>query len=207
MIPINPLSVFLFSIWLVFTAWMAFDCFDPHDRYGDRITLAWIWQRTKHFFGVWTGSDDNFPASRKAVVEFEDTAETIECDYGDPAEDARTVEEVEAKVAGPAIRAWLQEGELARDTVWQSTGHLLGVDDTEAAFRLRLWGGCLTAAKCIATWWRRRFAKAIDESCAMDPVFHRGVRAAVAFKEGRGGRWSFFGVPTDSVVREGAIGR
>lgn len=211
------MNITLGILIIVFVAWFAIYYGAPSDRYGDRINFAWFWQRTQHFFGVWTGGDDNFAANRRAVTALEDSLDMSgEVDFGDPVADARIVEEVEAKVVGPAIRNWTEAGELARDAVWESADHLLGVDAAEAAFRLRLWDGCLTAAKCIALstrsgrnwpWWRKRFARNIEKLCANDPVFERGVRAAVAFKEGRGEPWSFFGVPEDSVVREGALGK
>lgn len=195
------------------------------DRYGDPINFTWCWQRLKHFFGIATGHDENFGACEAAADELgseesdERAANKAKCAdptstwYGDPTEDARTIERVEALVVGPAIRGWLTGGEEARDEVWREAPERLGMTQSDAAFALELWDGGLTAAKCIASstrsgrnwpWWRYRFAKRIDARSAEAPVFGRGVRAAVAFKEGRKEPWSFWGVPPGSMVRKAA---
>ncbi len=188
------------------------------DKYGDRINGAWYWQRIRHFFGFWPKSyDENFTACHAASSQLVSAYEEAEFPWrewadGEPGEDALKVEEVEAKVVGPAIHAWRSEGEEARDEVWARAHELLGCSEEEAGVALMLWEGCLAAAKCIATstrtgrnwpWWRRRWAAGIDDRSLENPVYARGARAAVAFKEGRGEVWSFLGIPRHSVIREG----
>ena|ERR1700754_187592 len=79
-----------------------------------------------------------------------------------------------------------------------------------AAIALRLWAGCLMAAKAIAHETRSgpntsdgraaQFA-AIDQLAAADPMFAAGVEAAPAFKRLRGQSYALDGVPERSVVR------
>jgi hypothetical protein len=79
-----------------------------------------------------------------------------------------------------------------------------------AAVALRLWAGCLMAAKTIAVETRsgpntaagrtELFAM-IDQLAAADPVFCAGVEAAPSFKRLRNQTFSLDGVPADSAVR------
>ncbi len=75
---------------------------------------------------------------------------------------------------------------------------------------LRLWAGCITAAKAIAFETRsgantetgrvQAFLE-IDRLAVEDPLFGAGAEAAPAFKTRRDQRYSLDGVPTDSPVR------
>lgn len=79
-----------------------------------------------------------------------------------------------------------------------------------AAIALRLWAGCLMAAKAIASETRSgpntsggraaQFAE-IDRRAAADPVFLAGVEAAPAFRRRRNQTIELDGVPEDSAVR------
>jgi hypothetical protein len=75
---------------------------------------------------------------------------------------------------------------------------------------LRLWSGCLSAAKEIADATldgpntpegRRDRFPAIDAAARHDLIFEAGVEAAPAFKDGMGEHYSLDGVPDDSPVR------
>jgi hypothetical protein len=76
---------------------------------------------------------------------------------------------------------------------------------------LRLWAGCLMAAKTIATETRsgpntaalrqETFASVIDPRASADHVFRAGVQAAIPFKKLRGQSYSLDGVPKASPVR------
>jgi hypothetical protein len=77
---------------------------------------------------------------------------------------------------------------------------------------LRLWAGCMSAAKEIAfetnsgpnTPERRNmiFSKKIDIISESDPVYRAGVEAATAFKRLRNEQYSFEGVPETSSVKK-----
>jgi hypothetical protein len=79
-----------------------------------------------------------------------------------------------------------------------------------AAVALRLWAGCLTAAKAIAAETRsgpntsagraEQFAE-IDQRAAADLLFRAGVEAAPAFKRLRKQAVELDGVPENSAVR------
>jgi len=76
---------------------------------------------------------------------------------------------------------------------------------------LRLWAGCMSAAKEIApstksgpnTPARRTmiFSQQIDILCQTDPIYEAGVEAAPSFKRLRGEVYSFEGVPQNSPVK------
>jgi hypothetical protein len=75
---------------------------------------------------------------------------------------------------------------------------------------LRLWAGCLTAAKEIAfetrsgantEAGRAQAFLVIDRLAVEDPPFGAGVEVAPAFKTRRHQRYCLDGVPTDSPVR------
>jgi len=76
---------------------------------------------------------------------------------------------------------------------------------------LRLWSGCLMAAKTIATHTlsgpnvpdsrERIFSYKIDRIAANDPTYLAGVEAAAAFKRLKSEKYSFNGVPRNSPVR------
>lgn len=75
---------------------------------------------------------------------------------------------------------------------------------------LRLWSGCLSAAKTIALETRdgentpegrrKLFESAIDPRAASDPIYRAGVEAAPLFKQLRQEEISFEGVPENSPV-------
>jgi hypothetical protein len=74
---------------------------------------------------------------------------------------------------------------------------------------LRLWSGCLSAAKTIAhetrsgpnsSALRAQLMPEIDRIAATDAIFAAGVEAAPAFKRLRGQTYSMDGVPAESLV-------
>jgi len=76
---------------------------------------------------------------------------------------------------------------------------------------LRLWSGCLMAAKTIATHTligpnvpesrERIFSYKIDRIAENDPIYLAGEEAAPAFKRLKSEKYSFNGVPRNSPVR------
>ncbi len=75
---------------------------------------------------------------------------------------------------------------------------------------LRLWSGCLSAAKTIAyetrsgpndAALRARIMPEVDAIAEGDPIYAAGVESAPAFKRPRGQGYSFEGVPEESRVR------
>lgn len=84
-------------------------------------------------------------------------------------------------------------------------------DNTRVNLILRLWSGCLAAAKTIALETRdgpndpairAKIFKDIDSVALTDSVFSAGVEAAPAFKKLQKQQYSFSGVPLNSVVRK-----
>lgn len=163
-------------------------------------------KRLLHFFGFRTGSDVNMPTAHEYGLAF--------CDHGydalskDMWKCRDLAEQVEAKVLGP-IMAGADYVETFR-----SADKLLEMERCDAGEALRVWSGCMSAAKCIALgtrngrnwpWWRRRQANRLVKICNRDSHYARGVMAAVAFKVGRNEAWSFFGVPGDSLIRVGEL--
>src|ERR1700694_4990993 len=81
------------------------------------------------------------------------------------------------------------------------------------AVALRLWAGCIMAAKAIAfesrsgpnteTARTEAFGE-IDRLAAADPLFNAGVEAAPVFKKARGQGYCLEGVPSESAVRRHA---
>ncbi len=212
-------------------AWLAFCVLSfvretfglERDRYGQRIGINWVFQRTLHFFGVWTGGpgDTNFVAARQASGSL--AKEAVDCDAATPRgmkkftaaelkKVAELVEMVETKVVGPAIHAWSHFGEGARDDVWRDAPNLLGIEDELASKMLRIWFGCLDGAKTIAIstrmgrnwpWWRKRGALRVQWNASRDRFAMVGALAAFAFKRGRNEPVSFLGVPKGNVLRVG----
>jgi hypothetical protein len=75
---------------------------------------------------------------------------------------------------------------------------------------LRLWSGCLSAAKTIAyetrsgpndAALRARIMPEVDTIARGDPIYAAGVESAPAFKRLRGQGYSLEGVPENSPVR------
>jgi hypothetical protein len=96
--------------------------------------------------------------------------------------------------------------ELARSFVLDLNNH-----DEIKNLTLRLWAGCMSAAKEIAastmsglnTPERRRliFSQMIDRLCENDRIYEAGVEAAPSLKNLRGEIYSLEGVPENSPVR------
>lgn len=87
-----------------------------------------------------------------------------------------------------------------------------GINDNEKnAVGLRLWSGCLSAAKTIATGTmdgdntpdmrRAAFEGEIDRTANMDPIYKAGVEVAPIWKEFLGQEVHLEGVPETSAVR------
>lgn len=84
-------------------------------------------------------------------------------------------------------------------------------DEKRVNVTLRIWAGCLDAAKTIAMETRngpntRRereilFKSTIDPRSLTDPIYCAGVEAAPFFKSQRNEQFSFDGVPKHSKVR------
>jgi hypothetical protein len=84
-------------------------------------------------------------------------------------------------------------------------------DDTcRINISLRLWAGCIDAAKCIASetmdgqntiMTRRESFIFIDSLADRDLIYRAGVQAAPAFKKLNNQLYFFDGVPEDSAVR------
>src|SRR5208282_4131475 len=90
---------------------------------------------------------------------------------------------------------------------------LILIDSGESSrtnLALRLWAGCLSAAKTIAfstlSGPNTRAIRAsvfteIDRIAEIDPIFHAGVEAAISFKRMKGEPYCLDGVPDNSPVR------
>ena len=101
----------------------------------------------------------------------------------------------------------------ARRTAQLAREFLPDVEDTwtVANVVLRLWSGCIAAAKGIAEETRggpqtpeersRHFTEVLDPISAEDPIHKAGVEAAPLFKSLRGEPVVFDGVPDKSPVR------
>mgnify|MGYP001606548537 CR=1 FL=1 len=104
---------------------------------------------------------------------------------------------------GPRLREIAEAARKALGSVPDELDRLSGA--------LRLWSGCLMAAKTIALETRsgpntpeiRRaaFEEFIDPAAASDSVFRAGVEAGPAFKALRGEPVSLEGVPAGAAVR------
>jgi len=125
-------------------------------------------------------------------------------------------------LAEPGQRAHLVH-EVDPPLDWQTPGRIRAIGPAlerllpdvsdameRASIALRLWAGCLAAAKTIALETRdgpnspelrtAAFAQ-IDGIAEADPIYGAGVEAAPAFKVLRGQSYSFDGVPSGSRVR------
>jgi len=94
----------------------------------------------------------------------------------------------------------------------KSASYMPDVSDnlTRMNLGLRLWAGCLSAAKTIALETmdgpnspedRARIFPSIDSLAESDPIYRAGVEAAPEFKRLRDDAYSFEGVPANSPVR------
>lgn len=87
-----------------------------------------------------------------------------------------------------------------------------GDDNIRANIALRLWSGCLSAAKTIAVETKSGqnttemrtsiFSEMIDSKAKEDPIYCAGVEAAPSFKKLRNQDYSLEGVPENSAVRK-----
>lgn len=117
-------------------------------------------------------------------------------------------------VDGPPMFAMLKlEDSSANSLVMSARQFVPDVQDDTLLLNvvLRLWSGCLAAAKTIAAETRsgpntplersKIFSQSIDPIAQTDPIFRAGVEAAPCFKSLRNQDYSFDGVPDDSAVR------
>lgn len=116
-------------------------------------------------------------------------------------------------VDGEGAVQWADFGRRLENAATASTSAMPEVGDPleRMSIALRLWAGCLSAAKTIAEDTRsgmntaadrsQVFARVIDPTAAADPVFRAGVEAAPALHALRGQPCFLDGVPTDSSVR------
>jgi hypothetical protein len=131
------------------------------------------------------------------------------------ADRVRAMEAIEARVLGrvdhSSLARWrgsLSEaaGEMAADP-----NSVAGIADAgeRKSILLRLWSGCMDAAKTIALETRAgpnserdrtERAPVLDERSKHDPIYAAGVVAAPSFKAGRKERYSLKGVPPHSLV-------
>ncbi|MGH2713857.1 MAG: hypothetical protein ACRDM7_08235 [Thermoleophilaceae bacterium] len=91
-----------------------------------------------------------------------------------------------------------------------------GVDPlSQVSTALRLWAGCLDAAKAVANETRSgpnteatraQAFQHIDAQAASDALYCAGVEAAPAFRQRRGHPYYLDGVPNDSPVRRHVTG-
>jgi hypothetical protein len=92
-----------------------------------------------------------------------------------------------------------------------SREYLPAIEDglTRANIALRLWAGCISAAKIIALETlsgpntpegRAQIIPQVEKLAAQDPIYAAGVEAAASFKRLRGDRYSFEGIPPGSLV-------
>lgn len=94
-----------------------------------------------------------------------------------------------------------------------SESYMPDVSDSLARVNLalRMWSGCISAAKTIALETRsgpntpqmraETFSKYIDPIAEKDVIYRSGVEAAPAFKKRRNQEYSFQGVPENSPVK------
>lgn len=92
--------------------------------------------------------------------------------------------------------------------------YIIDIDDEKIriSLSLRLWSGCISAAKTIALETMRGpntpydreiiFSRKIDPITQQDPIYCAGVEAAPAFKKLRKEPYLFDGVPLNSAVRK-----
>jgi hypothetical protein len=119
-----------------------------------------------------------------------------------PLDDLPALLQVAAFRSGASIKAFIETSALLIPDVADPIERLNLV--------LRLWSGCLMAAKTIAESTRsgantpdvrRNTFAMIDEAARNDPIFEAGVEAAPAFKDAMKQAYSLAGVPDDSPVR------
>lgn len=120
-------------------------------------------------------------------------------------------------VDGAGVWQWADMATRLRDIAETSLPVMPDVSDPfdRIAIALRLWAGCLSAAKVIAAETRSgpntRASRSaafsdIDGVTAHDDLFRAGMEAAPAFKDGRGQTYCLDGVPHGSPVHRHAAG-
>ncbi len=122
-------------------------------------------------------------------------------------------------IDGPLIRGSLlhtlngrEKTQRLNDIAGLSKTYIPDIDDDNVRLNitLRLWSGCLSAAKTIALQTmsgpntpgtRSLIFGKINSIAQEDPIYCAGVEAAPSFKRLRNEPYSFEGVPENSVVR------
>jgi hypothetical protein len=131
------------------------------------------------------------------------------------ADRVQLIEAVETRVLSRVDHSSLERWRTSLD---QAAGEMAAEDnsvpgvanpDERKNILLRLWSGCMTAAKTIALGTRagpnteaQRTAGALlfAMKCTNDPIYTAGVVAAPSFKAGRKEQYSLQGIPAGSVV-------
>ena len=130
---------------------------------------------------------------------------------------AKLVNTIDGRLILGALLTMLSDKEKARrlnDVAGLSETYISDVNDhnVRTNISLRLWSGCISAAKTIALQTRSgpntrmtrelTFRIKIDRIAQRDPIYHAGVEAAPSFKRLRKEDYSFEGVPENSAVRK-----
>src|SRR5258708_15857091 len=134
----------------------------------------------------------------------------------DPEARASLVNEIDSFFIGGATFVALSESEIRTrldELAQRSSAYLpdVSIARDRVNLCLRLWSGCIDAAKTIAMETRSGpnapqgrdniFREWIHPRADADPIYASGVEAAPAFKRLRGQPYSFDGVPQESPVR------
>jgi hypothetical protein len=132
-------------------------------------------------------------------------------DLNDPIVVARFVDEVDKPLFVDGIGAWdwVRAGQYLQQMADAGRRIFPGIPDpAPLGFALRLWAGCIWAAKIIdrpaipAAERHRYFSQDIDPRARADRVFGAGVEAAAALNALRGrSEPTLDGVPVHSPVR------
>lgn len=140
----------------------------------------------------------------------------LPCSLQDVNQRARLVNCIDRPLISGSLLHKLSDAEKAQrlNTVARlSKEYISDVDDDDdrVNITLRLWSGCLSAAKTIALQTRSgpntpnirefTFKEKIDPIAQKDSIYCAGVEAAPSFKKLRGEDYSFEGVPENSPVR------
>jgi hypothetical protein len=130
---------------------------------------------------------------------------------------ARLVDHIDSKLIQNSLLHELGDKEKAKrlnDITELSRQFISDVNDDDGIKNLilRIWAGCMSAAKGIALKTRSGpntperhnmiFSKKIDIISKTDPIYRAGVEAAPAFKRLRNQSYSFKGVPETSPVKK-----
>lgn len=129
---------------------------------------------------------------------------------------AKLVNDIDQPLISNSLLEYLSDEEKARrldEVAKLNKTYIPDVDDDNVRVNitLRLWSGCLSAAKMIAsqtkggpnTSNKRKsiFSGTIDPIAQRDTIYRAGVEAAPYFKTLREQDYSFEGVPENSAVR------